>query len=89
MNNVSFAQARLYACHHANAHSNIFIRYSNEFMRRIYNSYLTAEKAILDIENNKKLMNTILTGQSRVYTQQELLKILDSFKEVVKSYAKN
>lgn len=88
MDNISFADARRYACHHANAHSQIFIRYSNEFMRRIYNSYMTAEKAILDLESNKKLMQTILTGESRVYTQQELLKIIDSFKEAVKSYAK-
>lgn len=88
MNDVSFGDARRYACHHSNVLSDIFIRYSNEFMSRVYHSYMTAEKAILDIEGNKKLMQTILTGQTHVYTQPELLKITDSFKEAVRNYAK-
>jgi hypothetical protein len=87
MDNVSFSDARQYACHHNTDESNIFIRYSNEFMRGLYNLSLRHKDAVARIESDAHLMNFILTGQSRAHTPQELQKIKESFKRVVREYA--
>lgn len=86
MGGISFADARRYACHHDTPESKIFMRYSNEFMAHVYNCSLGHHQAVFIIENNRSLMNYILTGKNRRCTSDMLHFIKESFKKAVREY---